>query len=454
MRRPILYIAILGLLLLTACSFIASADESADSSESTAQPSYEVTMETEIVEYEEYHITIHYPQTSNNKINQTIIDYVNQRKAAFKKESYQSIQEHGKAKSHELHIDFEVPHQGSSFFVVRFEETMDVGEPELIHDQTVMNFGKKNGKLIQLDQLFKNDRDYVEHLTKLTKEKLRDDLSEEAYYHTEVQEVLKAVSTNYENIALTGNGLEIYLNHAVATLPEKVVISQRSIKDLLNDSYSEALMSEGIKQVSHKQHVDSSQETKKIEKSEEESNSESKRIALTFDDGPHPKVTPNVLKILEKYEAKATFFMIGKRVQYFSETAKMVADQGHEIGNHTWDHPRLTRLSAEEVDNQIDRTQEIIKEVTGVQPRMIRLPFGEVPSQFSSTQLKIIPLDAHGENWQEKEPEQLAQELIENVESGDTLLLHDLQSTSVEVLELVLHELNNKGYKIVKVSEL
>ncbi|ARI75933.1 polysaccharide deacetylase family protein [Halobacillus mangrovi] len=453
MRRPIIYIGIIGLLLLTACSFIASADESVDSSDSTAQPTYEVTMETEIVEYEEYHITIHYPQTPNNQINQTIIDYVNQKKAAFKKESYQSIQEYGKTKSHELHIDFEIPHQGSSFFSVRFEETMDVGVPNIIHDQTVMNFGKKNGKRLQLDQLFKDNRHYVKHLAKLTKEKLRDDLSEETYQRPEIQEALKAVPTNYENIALTGNGLEIYLNQTVDILPKQVVVSQRLIKDLLKDSYSEALMSEGIKQVSHEQDVDLPQAEKR-EKSEEEGHLEAKKIALTFDDGPHPKITPKVLKVLQEYEAKATFFMIGKRVQYFSETAKLVADQGHEIGNHTWDHPRLTRLSPEEVENQIDKTQEVIKEVTGVQPKMIRLPFGEVPSQFSRTQLKIIPLDVHGENWQEKEPEQLAQELVENVKSGDTILLHDIQSASVEVLEMVLDELSRKGYKIVKVSEL
>ncbi|KHE70798.1 polysaccharide deacetylase family protein [Halobacillus sp. BBL2006] len=451
MRRPIIYIGIVGLILLTACSFIANADESSDSTNSAAPLSYEVTMESDIVEFDEYHITIHYPQTPNNQINQTIIDYVNQRKAAFKKESYQSIQKHGKTKSHELHIDFEVLHQGSSFFVVRFEESMDVGLPTLLHAQTIMNFDKKNGKRIEPDQLFKEDRNYVDQLAELTKEELMKETGAEVFHSSELQEALK--SSYLENIALTTKGIEVYLNQSSEKIPDKIVLGQRSINDLLKEEFASALKAEGESRREKKTSIEDPPSSKSEKETVVKSQSDVKKVAITFDDGPHPKVTPEILQVLDEYKAKATFFMIGKRVNYFPEVAQRVAEKGHEIGNHTWDHSRLTRLTPEEVDEQISKTQEIIEEVTGVQPEVVRLPFGEQPP-ISQKNLQVIPSDVSGENWQGKEAVELAQDMINEAKDGDVILLHDLQGSTVEVLELVLDALSRQGYQFVTVSEL
>src|SRR6185312_17561707 len=101
---------------------------------------------------------------------------------------------------------------------------------------------------------------------------------------------------------------------------------------------------------------------------------EIKQVALTFDDGPDPKVTMQILETLEKYNAKATFFMLGSRVEYYPEIAKHIADAGHELGNHTWNHPDLTKASVEKIRDEINRTSSIIENVTGMQSTVFRPP--------------------------------------------------------------------------------
>ena len=111
------------------------------------------------------------------------------------------------------------------------------------------------------------------------------------------------------------------------------------------------------------------------------------RIALTFDDGPTPGVTELVLKELADHKLHATFFMIGSKVQMYPALAKEVADAGHEIGNHSWDHPTLSAMSDEKVDSQLQRTQDAIHDATGKIPVWFRPPYGA----FSKTRQGHIP---------------------------------------------------------------
>ncbi|UZM99884.1 polysaccharide deacetylase family protein [Lysinibacillus sp. MHQ-1] len=101
-----------------------------------------------------------------------------------------------------------------------------------------------------------------------------------------------------------------------------------------------------------------------------------KRIALTFDDGPHPKVTEQILNILDKYHAKATFFMLGSRVQYYPDIARDVLARGHEIGNHSWNHPVLTKLTQEQVMKEYNTTTAEIEKAINHGATVFRPPYG------------------------------------------------------------------------------
>ena len=101
-----------------------------------------------------------------------------------------------------------------------------------------------------------------------------------------------------------------------------------------------------------------------------------KKIALTFDDGPHPVKTPKILEILQKHDARATFFVVGSLAEYHPEIVKKEAELGHEIANHSYTHPRLSKLTETEIKSEIEKTDSIIKKAAGVTPRLFRPPEG------------------------------------------------------------------------------
>ncbi|MGP4068594.1 polysaccharide deacetylase family protein [Halobacillus sp. B29] len=447
MKPIIIYMALFSLLLMAGCSFIANANE--DSKTSQAEPIYDVNIQTEIVEFEEYHITVHYPDTPNNQINQTIIDYVNQKKAAFKKESYKALQENEVKSSHELHIDYEVLHQDHRFFVVQFEETMDVVPGEPVIKKTTINFDKKNGKRIELKDLFKEDLPYIDRLVEFTAGTLKKD----GDYSEDMDSALKTIFNNNLHIALTGEGIAVYIN-GVADFPEKVVLGEKAVNELLRPEYANALELTGNIKKEEPIYKEEDSTFSAEDYRSQHGRSGSKEVALTFDDGPHPEVTANILETLSEYEARATFFMIGKRISYYPEVAKQVAKEGHEIGNHTWDHPRLSRLPQKEVTQQIDSTQQIIKQVTGQKPDIIRLPFGDRPPVTYKKEIGTVPWTVEVKGWQKLEPSQVAENVLSQVEDGSIILLHDLQPSMEEAVELIVKSLKQEGYTFVTVSEL
>lgn len=106
--------------------------------------------------------------------------------------------------------------------------------------------------------------------------------------------------------------------------------------------------------------------------SKEDTNSNKKKVALTFDDGPHPTNTLEILELLDKTDAKATFFMLGNRVDFYPDIAKVIAEKGHELGNHTWTHKDLTTLGQEEISEEVAVTNEVIRNATGEEPTVFR----------------------------------------------------------------------------------
>ncbi|MGR9048358.1 polysaccharide deacetylase family protein [Halobacillus faecis] len=449
MRQPIIYTILFVLLTASGCSFIANANE--ESGEKTGnQAMYKVSIETDINEYEEYHMTAHYPQTPNNQIDQTIIDYVNQQKALFKQESYKSKQKNDGNQSHELHIDFEVIHQNQRLFVVRFMETMDLGKDGVMTNQTVMNFDKKNGKALSLEELFKEDIYYVDRLHTWTKEKMIDAGEE----NSKIMDKLEAKPEFYEDIAMTGEGILVFLDGPSNGESIRVMIEKDKVSKLLRSDYKDAFKESPeatSKSTAENQESDMKYQDFSLENHLHE---EGKEVALTFDDGPHPEVTRKILDVLDKYEAKASFFMIGKRVGYYPEVTQEVSERGHEIGNHTWNHPRLSRLSDDQIHQQISSTQTILEQVTGQKVDLLRLPFGNMPSANYQEEGNVVPWTIYSEKWEDLKPEAVAEDILYEVEDGSIILLHDLQLSTVETVDLLLEKLTAKGYKVVPVSHL
>lgn len=180
-----------------------------------------------------------------------------------------------------------------------------------------------------------------------------------------------------------------------------------------------------------------------------------KKIALTFDDGPHPKVTKQILKTLEKYEAKATFFVVGQEVKEHPEILKAVYNAGHEIGNHTFNHEKLTTLSTKEIKQQIQATDSLIKSTIGQRATVFRPPYGSYDESITD-QLSVpnVLWTIDTLDWKHRDPEKTVQAVKDRAKNGSIILMHDIHQATADALDEVLAILQKQGYEFVTVSEL
>ena len=181
------------------------------------------------------------------------------------------------------------------------------------------------------------------------------------------------------------------------------------------------------------------------------------RIALTFDDGPTPGVTELVLKELGSRKLRATFFMIGSNVKAFPSLAKEVADAGHEIGNHSWDHPMLLTMSDEKVDSQLQRTQDIIHEATGKVPVWFRPPYGAFSKDRqghipASKGLGIAIWSVDPRDWSQPGAANIISRVVTATSPGSIVLLHDLHAQTAAAVPAMLDQLEEKDFNMTHLS--
>ncbi|MGL4912778.1 MAG: polysaccharide deacetylase family protein [Romboutsia sp.] len=186
-----------------------------------------------------------------------------------------------------------------------------------------------------------------------------------------------------------------------------------------------------------------------------------KTIALTFDDGPHPKETNQVLDVLKKYDVKATFFIAGKHANWYSKPLIRASEEGHEIGNHTFNHPDISNLSKSQLEEEIIKCEEILVRLTGKKPTLFRPPYGsykkdvleEIAKKYNYKIVLWTTVDAR--DWQNPGASKIADTIMNNAKNGDIILLHDYATDdTVEALEILIPKMIEKGYKFVTVSEL
>jgi peptidoglycan-N-acetylglucosamine deacetylase len=182
-------------------------------------------------------------------------------------------------------------------------------------------------------------------------------------------------------------------------------------------------------------------------------------IAMTFDDGPHATLTPKLLDLLAQKKIKATFFVLGENAQRHPEILKRAVAEGHEIGNHSWSHPNLAKLSNEALRSQLQRTDDVIAQATGSHPKIMRPPYGELtPKQRqwvnSEFGYKVILWDVDPLDWKEPGPSIVAQRIIHETKPGSIMLSHDIHAQTITAMPATFDALVAKGFRFVTVSEL
>ncbi len=185
------------------------------------------------------------------------------------------------------------------------------------------------------------------------------------------------------------------------------------------------------------------------------------KIALTFDDGPHPRYTKEILSILEEYHVTATFFIIGVNAENYPTDLQKIIDAGCEIGNHTYSHLPIKKLSKGELQEEIVQCEETIYQLCGLRPRVFRPPEGmmndALKGLLSQMEYQIVLWSIDTMDWALTPSSEIYRNVSNKIHSGDIILMHDYVSggnTTCQALRKIIPELLARGYEFVTVSEL
>lgn len=179
-----------------------------------------------------------------------------------------------------------------------------------------------------------------------------------------------------------------------------------------------------------------------------------KMVAFTFDDGPSYN-TIKIVNTLVKYDSKATFFLVGNQIEKYAKTMDVLVKNGMDIGNHTYSHKELTKLRDKEILKEIDLTNEVIYNKTGIKPIFLRPSYGAMNKRIKKlSTMPIIVWNIDTLDWKYHNSNKIKDKILKYVSDGDIILMHDTYVATLNAVEMVIPELKKQGYKIVSVSEL
>lgn len=186
-----------------------------------------------------------------------------------------------------------------------------------------------------------------------------------------------------------------------------------------------------------------------------------KTVALTFDDGPHPQYTEEILALLHRYGIRATFFFIGQNVEYYRSTARAVVAAGHEVGNHTYSHPIFGQTTTLQLAEEIEKTDRLLAEIGCESVSLFRPPQGlygkELTDLLRNKSKKAVLWSIDTRDWDHRPSDAILQNIDENLRGGDIILFHDYvsgENTTLPALKKLIPALLERGYRFVTVSEL
>lgn len=182
-------------------------------------------------------------------------------------------------------------------------------------------------------------------------------------------------------------------------------------------------------------------------------------IALTFDDGPHASNTPRLLDMLRQRNLKATFYTVGTNVARYPNIMRRIVAEGHEVANHTWTHPSLSKLSDGAVRSELQRSHDALVKIIGTAPRTYRPPYGAITARqmqwiFDEFGYPTIKWSVDPRDWQVKNASIVTQNILRDTQPGGIVLVHDIHASSIDAMPATLDGLLSRGFQFLTVSQL
>ena len=395
-------------------------------------------------------VSIEYPLTKNNKINKTVAQAIDRADSDFR---YAATNILTFDQPLTETISYQVTHNNSVALsiIVNIKQDMHGAHPmSLTHFWT---FDKKSGEVISLSDLTEQSEKEAEEIVAAARNNIKETIKQRQQAELDLNETITQETLSNFVIIDGGNSLVWPIGQA----------------SLLPSAYGEMTIKVPIAAVAKYLQNPTARKLANIPKPPEPKptptpatpapapTTGNKVIALTFDDGPGPYTT-HLLDILDQYGAKATFFLIGSKVSSQANVVRSIHARGHQLGNHSWSHPELPKLPADQIASEIDRTNDTIKQATGVTPAILRPPYGAVNGavleQLRLRGMSSILWSVDTRDWADRNSDIVCSRAVAGARPGAIILMHDIHQTSVGAVPCILSALKQQGYSFVTVQGL
>ena len=397
-------------------------------------------------------VSIEYPITKNNKINKTIAQVITRDDRDFR---YIATNVLSFNQPMTETISYQITHNNSAALsiIVNIKQDMHGAHPvSLTHFWT---FDKKSGEVISLNDLTEQSEKATGEIVAAARNNINETIKQRQQAELDLNETITQETLSNFVITDGGNSLAWPIGQA----------------SLLPSAYGEMTIKVPIAAVAKYLQNPTARKLANIPKPPEPKpeptpapatpapapTTGNKVIALTFDDGPGPH-TAHLLDILDQYGAKATFFLIGSKVSSQANVVRSIQARGHQLGNHSWSHPELPKLPVDQIAGEVDRTNEAIKQVTGVTPAILRPPYGAVNGvvleQLRLRGMSSILWSVDTRDWADRNSDIVCSRAVAGARPGAIILMHDIHQTSVGAVPCILSALKQQGYLFVTVQGL
>ena len=398
-----------------------------------------LTIQSEYNLSKENRTSYEWPTSWNEQFNNLIENWLDEKKQAGVK-----------------NISVESKLVGSSFYQL----ILKAGD-ETIVDLLPITLSVPTGELVLLSDLFTVNEEFTQFVTqsinnKLGEKTLLETINLDSLQWTIDDQALiiffEKEASPFEQIELSISNLRPYATSNFIT--KNTLLSQIVAEEIAQKEREEAERRRKEEEERKRREA----EERKKQHQQRANSSIGKYVAFTFDDGPHPTVTPEILKILREYNAKATFFMLGLEARKYPHLAKQVASEGHEIANHTYSHPDLTKMNYDNVNRQFSEGRRIIEEITGVKTSLFRPPYGAINDNVitaaGNQNSPIIMWSVDSRDWESRDANAIYNVVMRNIRGGSIILMHDLYPSTAEGFRRVIDTLHKEGFQFVTVSKL
>lgn len=394
-------------------------------------------------ENKNYIVEINYPKVKSKQLLAYTNDYIKNKKKEFKEEI--SMEEPLNSSKYEFKADYKITDNNNNILGLHLNINEYTGGAHYVRYDKSYYYNKESDEIVSLKDFLEKDTslDKLANLSYYYVMKYSDD-NNLNFDKEGVKEGLSFNLNNFEHFNFIDDGLEfIFPPYQVAYYAAgeiKIVIPYDELNGIIKNKYLKYSKKNNIKQ-------DNNRNLKEF--------SNKKLIAFTFDDGPSYIGTNKLLDNLDKYNARVTFFVLGSRVENYKDTLTKAYKMGNTIGNHTYSHSNLLKLDNYSVMDEIKKTNETIKNITGSETIYLRPPYGNINSDIKNiSNMYTILWDLDTEDWKNKDKDRIADYIVSNAHDGSIVLLHDLYETSVDGALLAMERLEKEGYAFVTIDEM